>query len=94
MVQLQVVGIEDLPGLLGRAAGRGWQAPSSPVPVLRGTYDRKREQEKRAGKERHCHVHHACHAVDFRVPFCRTFPPLSSQEHGTALGKGQQLKKL
>lgn len=94
MVQLQVVGIEDLPGLLGRAAGRGWQAPSSPVPVLRGTYDRKREQEKRAGKERHCRVHHACHAVDFRVPFCRTFPPLSSQEHRTALGKGQQLKKL
>lgn len=94
MVQLQVVGIEDLPGLLGRAAGRGWQAPSSPVPVLRGTYDRNREQEKRAGKERHCCVHHACHAVDFRVPFCRTFPPLSSQEHRTALGKGQQLKKL
>lgn len=94
MVQLQVVGIEDLPGLLGRAAGRGWQALSSPVPVLRGIYDRKREQEKRAGKERHCCVHHACHVVDFRVPFCRTFPPLSSQEHRTALGKGQQLKKL
>lgn len=91
MVQLQVVGIEDLPGLIGRAAGRGWQAPSSLVPVLRGTYDRKREQEKRAGKERHCLVHHA---VDFRVPFCGTFPPLSSQEHRTALGKGQQLKKL
>lgn len=51
MVQLQVVGIEDLPGLLGRAAGRGWQAPSSPVPVLRGTYDRKREQKREQEKK-------------------------------------------
>lgn len=51
-------------------------------------------QEKRAGKERHCHVHHASPAVDFRVPFCQTFPPLSSQEHRTDVGKGQQPKKL
>lgn len=46
VVQLQVAGIEDLPGPLGRAAGQGWQVPSSSC-LLRGTHDRKREQEKK-----------------------------------------------
>lgn len=45
MVQYQVTGIEGLPGPFGRAAVQGWQALSSPV--LRGTHDRKREQEKK-----------------------------------------------
>lgn len=45
VVELCVAGIEDLPGLLGRAAGQGWQTPSSPVQS--SSHDRKREQENK-----------------------------------------------
>lgn len=62
MVQLQVAGTEDLPSLLGRAAGWGWQAASSSAPAPRHEAHCHTRQQRRAGKEKHCHVHCAGHA--------------------------------
>lgn len=86
----KLLGLNTFQASLAELLGRDSKHPPPPLCQCWGAHmwgkeSRKRKAQPCASCQSYCRL---------QVPFCRTFPPLSSQLHRADVGKKQQLKKL